>query len=196
VSLKRGPLIRLEIYWVKHLLKFFNQSVAISATSMLFLAFLPNVGMTQNSPECFLVNSSGQVVDLDNLCQEGQQVLQKASACQGPFDSDGFPIAFDKELERLEASVTAAKQRNATNGSAPEVMSALMELLNQMPFSARTKELLKEQTSLLKQMRTAKTPEEAQKPTQQFRDNSVELAVANCKQEGLKLQTRRCMKPH
>lgn len=109
------------------MLKLLRLLVAISAAIVTSLSFLSTAGIAQDYLVCFLVTSSGQVVNLENLCQTQpqSQALQKAKACQGTFDSDGFPIALSGEWERLKAVVAEVKKGNDYAGDALEVQSSI-----------------------------------------------------------------------
>ena len=101
--------------------------LAGSATFISSLIFsFTNAGIAQEYPICFMVNSSEQVVNLENLCQSKAQreALKKASICQGPFDNDGFPIAFSPDLDRLQVAIAKAK-KNLSNSKDSEKQSLM-----------------------------------------------------------------------
>lgn len=126
--------------------KFLILQIAGSATFISSLLFsFTNAGIAQEYPICFMVNSSEQVVNLENLCQSKAQreAIKKASICQGPFDHDGFPIAFSPDLERLQVAIAKAK-KNLSNSKDSEkqslmgvedleVKAAMEKLMNNIP---------------------------------------------------------------
>lgn len=128
------------------MVKFLLLQIAGSATfisSLLF--FFTNAGVAQEYPICFMVNSSERIINLENLCQSKAQreALKKARICQGPFDNDGFPIAFYPDLERLKVAVAKVK-KNLSNSKDSEkqslmgvedleVKAAMEKLMNNIP---------------------------------------------------------------
>lgn len=158
------------------MLRFLRLPIAISAAIISSLSFFPPGGIAQEYPACFMVTLSRQVIDLNKLCQS--QAPQKPEACQGPFDGDGFPIAYASELERLKAVVAGTRKRNDYASDFLNFQSAMTALLEQMPFSKRTQKLLQEQMLLLKQLQLQVTvnPEEAQNLQEKLIKNNDELS--------------------
>lgn len=168
--------------YTKIVLKLLRLPIGISAAIISSLYFFPTAGIAQDYPVCFMINSSGQVMNLDNLCQsqDRSQAEQKAKACQGPFDKDGFPIALYNELKRLDVAVATAKQKNMYVSDDPEVQSAMISLLAQMPFSTRTHKLLKEQKLLFKQLQATANSDEAEKLQEKLTATTEELGHNLC----------------
>lgn len=156
--------------------------IAISAAIISSLSLFPTIGIAQDYPICFMITSSGQVVNLTNLCQiqEQDQALQKAKVCQGPFDKDGFPIVLSGELNRLKAAVERARKRNVESSDDLEVQSALTALLNQTPLSERTRGLLQERKRLYKKLLKMEKPEEVARLSQEMRAVTEELNNDMC----------------
>ncbi len=96
--------------------------VALSVTIISSLSFFSSAGIAQEDPFCFMINSSGQVVSLNNLCDDQRRSAKKGSWGEGPFDKDGFPIALSPELNRLTA-VVKAKQKRGFNSKDSEEQS-------------------------------------------------------------------------
>ncbi len=163
------------------MLKLLRLPIGISAAIISSLSFFPTTGIAQDYPVCFMINSSGQVMNLENLCQSKarSQAEQKAKACQGPFDKDGFPIALYNELKRLDVAVATAKQKNIYVSDDP-VQSAMTSLLAQMPFSTRTQKLLKEQKLLFQQLRATANSDEAKKLQEKLTATTEELGQNFC----------------
>lgn len=140
------------------MLKFLPLSVTISVTIISSLSLLAHA--TQEDTLCFMVNSSGQVVSLDNLCDQRRYNTDSASVCEEPFDRDGFPISLYPELNRLKAAV-ATKQKKVFNSNEshsesarenldPDEELAMVNLINKMnnlianiPSYARMQEIQK-----------------------------------------------------
>lgn len=158
------------------MLKFLHLPVVASTIFISCFSFFLSTGIAQEEPVCFMTTSSGKVVNLNNLCRnQASNQIQKARACQGPFDSDGFPIALGTELERLRVAIASAKQRNVYSSEDPEVQSALATLIAQMPFSTRIRQLQKQLKPLYKQLQEARNSEEADKLSQKLKSNLHEL---------------------
>lgn len=127
------------------MLKFLPLPVTLSVTIISSVSFLPHARAQEDSL-CFMVNRSGQVVSLDNLCDQRRYNTDSASICEEPFDRDGFPISLYPELNRLKAAVAKAKQKkvfnsnvseeeSATESVDPEVQLAMENLMNKMTNS-------------------------------------------------------------
>lgn len=164
------------------MLKILRLPITVSTSLILSLSFFANTGNAQYHPGCYMVNSLGQVVDLNNLCltQVQSQAPQKAKACQGPFDSDGFPIAFSIELKSLKAAIASAKKRDVYATEEPGVQYAMSEIIKEMPFSERSRMLQQNQRNLFKQLQTTNNSEEAKSIQEKLRANSEELGQDPC----------------
>lgn len=160
--------------------KLFRLSVAASVAFISSLSLLPSPGHAQNYPICYMINSLNQLIDLNDFCQSQSQSPKKAKACQGPFDSDGFPIAFFNELELLKAAVAEAKKRNVYASDDPKVQSALTSLLEQMPLSEGSRKLQRERRLLFKQLRETVDSKEAEKLQEKIAANTKELGNDLC----------------
>lgn len=138
------------------MLKFLQLPIALSTTIISSLSFFSTTGIAQADPLCFMVNSSGQVVSLDNLCQsEAQrQALKKGNLCQGAIDKDGFPLALYPDLDRLKTATYKAKQNVAkSKGSESQSTTALEDsvqaarenlmnnMMNKIPSYTRLQEI-------------------------------------------------------
>jgi hypothetical protein len=162
--------------------KFIYLPVIISTIINSSLFFFPSAVNAQDYPLCFIVTLSGQVVDLDNLCQSKSQdqTPQKAKACQEPFDKNGFPIAFSRELKSLTVAVAAANKRNVYATDAMEVQSAMAAIIKQMPFSEHTQNLYQEQKKLFKELRATNNSEVAKSLQKKLIANTKELGQDLC----------------
>lgn len=152
------------------MLKFLRLPVAMSTAIISYLSFFP-AGITQDEPLCFMVSSSGRVINLNNLCHQAQQALQKVSLCQGSLDGDGFPIALAPDLERLKTAVTKARQVSSSQEQQSaamtyenqEVQSAMENLMNKIPSFAQAQEIQKKRIAFYNQSGNSINPEEAEK---------------------------------
>lgn len=123
---------------------------AVPTAFISALLFFPTAGFSQYYPGCFMVTSSGQVVNLNNLCptQAQLQSIRKMQVCQGPFDSDGFPVVLLSELQRLKVAITAAQKKNLELADNPEVQFEITALLNRTPLPQGTLNLIQERKRL------------------------------------------------
>ena len=170
------------------MLKLPSLSLTLSAAFIWSVFSLPSLGSTQNDPICYMVTTSGQVMNLESMCQRGQQILAdvntqmlaKANACNGPVDQNGFPAVFSPEVQRLQAAIANAKQ-NGENGAVvrdKEVQSAITALRDQMPFASSWEQ----QRALREQMQTTTDPEERAKLREQMRASFSQLSSDQCYQ--------------
>ena len=60
------------------MLKILRFLVATSVTFVSSFLFFPTVGFTQEYAGCFMVNSSGKMIDLNNICVNKKSVDQNA----------------------------------------------------------------------------------------------------------------------
>lgn len=174
------------------ILKFLRLPVALSVTIISSLSFFPTAGMAQEAPLCFMVNSSGQIMSLDNLCGEAQrQPIKKASICEAPFDKNGFPLTLSSDLERLKAAVAKAKQKHPSSSNKSEkqsaiayqdseVKAAMENLINKIPSFAQMQELQKKQMDLYNSSGKSVNPEEAKKLEEQAMNIMKELDSDPC----------------
>jgi hypothetical protein len=176
--------------------------VVISAAFISSLSFFHAPGIAQDYPACFMVTLSGQVINLDSLCRS--QALRKATVCQGPFDSDGFPIALSTEVEHLTGALTRAEQMNLKRNLAAEqrdfntlrrldaeltnfnknlytdIESATATLLNQPSFSPQSRELQQKLRFLYEQAEKTTNSEEAAKLQEMAQATIAELNTDAC----------------
>lgn len=134
--------------------KYISISVAIFSTIILSSTFFPTVGTAQNYPVCFMLNSSRQIINLNKLCRN--QLLEKAKACQGPFDADGFPIALATELENFKM---ALKSKTVQEVEGDQIYAEADKLLDQVYFSNNTQVLRRKLRLANEQMLQAQTVE-------------------------------------
>jgi hypothetical protein len=176
------------------MLKFLCFPLALSTTIISSLSFFPNAGIAQEDPLCFMVNSSGQVVSLNNLCDAQNRSAKKASVCEGPFDKDGFPLALSSDLARFNAAVAKAKQNKASNSKDseeqsamayddPEVQSAMENLMNNMmnkiPSYARMQEIEKKYSDSYSQSGSVNR-EETEKFEAEYNKVLREMSTDSC----------------
>lgn len=138
--------------------KFLMLPIAISTAITSCLSFFPTAETAQDYPICYMVTSLGERINLDKLCQNKAQIQthQKARACQGPFDNDGFPVALSNQWEQLKAVATKEIKREDKDYSsyALEFQFATMDILKQVGFSENSQKLIQEHQLLLKQLQT------------------------------------------
>ena len=144
------------------MLKTLGLPLATSA-AVAFLSIFATSGIAQVESSCFMVNSSGQTVNLGKLCQDKKQTVPVASVCEGPFDRDGFPIALTPELERLELAVAKAKQQRISSNQQSgmvvgslEIQAAMEEIMRKIPPLTRMYELQQKQAALYNQPEVVK----------------------------------------
>ena len=167
------------------MLKLPSLSITLSAAFIWSLFSLPSLGSTQNDPICYMVTASGQVMNLESMCQRGQQILAdvntqmlaKANACNDPVDRSGFPAVFSPEVQRLQTAIANAKQ-NGSVGRDTEVQSAIAALRDQMPFASSWEQ----QRALREQMRATTDPGERAKLREQMRASFSQLSSDQCYQ--------------
>lgn len=158
-------------------MNYLRSSIILSTTLSLSLALFPNSAIAQDNSVCFLTDSSGKLVNLDNLCQsQAQKHAQlKARICESPFDSDGFPLVIIPEAERLKKAIaTKIALDNLDQGEIlvlntylyfdqivdylvnerdeyfdePELKAALQRLIDKIPILTRQQILLQNLKSL------------------------------------------------
>lgn len=100
--------------------------------------FFPNVSLSQDEPLCYLINSSDDFINLEQMCQDREP---RVSLCQGPFDSDGFPVALSRGVSQLRAAIRRAEQRDIDPQIDPEVQNVIGNLIDRMPFGKTYKDL-------------------------------------------------------
>lgn len=181
------------------MLKFLRFPVALTTTIISSLSFFPNAGIAQEDPLCFMVNSSGQVVSLNNLCDARKRSAKKASICDGPFDKDGFPLALSSDLDHLKAAIAKAKQKRVSNSKKSEEQSAIAledsdvqaatenlmhNMMNNIPSYARLQEIQEKLSALYSQSGenvdqkiVQKLTQEQTKIVNQMNDNSCYINV-------------------
>ena len=152
--------------------------VAVSTCLISSISLFPAAGSTQSLKGCRIVTSSGKVIYLNKSCT--RQNYPKTKACQGPYDSDGFPLALYHELEEVKKAIADAKQRGVRTIDDPKAQSALMALLSQMPFSNRIHSLLQEQRPLIEQVTATEDPIEKEKLRRKYAENSDVLVTNYC----------------
>lgn len=110
-----------------------------------------------------MTTSSGQVISRDEPSQRGRLALVEATACQGPFDSDGFPIALSKEVDKLKRAITKAEKRNLDPNLDAKVKAAIIELVDKMPFGDEYEALGEDVQSLYLQSQSMSISERLKK---------------------------------
>lgn len=158
----------------KNILPFTISTILISSLSFFHLT-----GIAQDNPACFIVTPSGQVINLNALCGSAiqSQAVQKARACQGPFDRDGFPIALSRELEDFKV---AMKRVVETQSGEIEIDAALESLLAQVYFPPKTQNLQRKARLLSQQLQKASTDEEIAKIGEEYNSTIDQLKVEPC----------------
>lgn len=165
---------------IKVMLKLASLPITLSAAFIWSVFYFPGPGGAQDYPVCYMVTPSGQVMNLEPICQRGQQVLAKANACNGPFDKDGFPLVLSQETQRLKRAIANAKQRNVDVTKDAEIQSALAALGNQMLFDRRWGQLQQQQQALLRQLRVPMDSLERARLREQLIANSSQLTNDQC----------------
>jgi hypothetical protein len=149
-------------------------SVVIFITLVSSLGLFTSVGIAQEYPGCFMINSSGRKVDLNNIC------LNKVTVCEGALDSDGFPLILSPQLKQLQSAITKALKTDGDDSDAEEgVSSALKNLLSPF-FSPRTLELEEELSYLRSLLPTIKKPSEAAEIKHNINTIVAELKTDPC----------------
>ncbi len=161
---------------VKVMLKLPSLPITLSAAFIWSLFYFPDPGSTQDYPFCYMVAESGQVMNLEPICQRGQQMLAKANACNSPFDQDGFPVVFSQEVARLKRAIANARQTNVYVAKDAEVQSAIAALRNQMPFASQREQFQQQRQSLLRQLQATKSSVERARLREQLRANSSQFS--------------------
>lgn len=133
--------------------------VTIFTTS---ISIFPTPGITQTYPTCFMITSSGQVVNLNKLCQTHTQSQVVQITCQEPLNSNGVPIAYVNELERLKKVIASTENDNDYGSSFLKVQLAAIALLERIPLSQNSQELLQQQKLLINQLQVLTNPEETE----------------------------------
>jgi hypothetical protein len=121
------------MFSTKAMFKLLQSSITFSIISISCLPLCKTV-VAQEYPGCFMINSSGQVSNLDSLCQMRRQVPTSVNACQGTFESNGFSTALSQEVAQLKAAIARAKQNNLDPNNDVAVQEITKLLVNQMPF--------------------------------------------------------------
>ncbi len=165
------------------MINFLRLPVVISAVLISSLSFFSKAVIAQQHSGCFMVNSSGQTINLGNICPTQKTV------CQGPFDTDGFPLILYNQLERLNVAIKKAEQTNSRDLNAEkinfdsnmyETQSAIDTLLNQSYFSPKTRELQQELKRLYAQTDQITNSKEAAKHLEKMRATIAELKTDSC----------------
>lgn len=167
---------------VKVMLKLLSLPLSLAFAFICSLVDCPIAGSTQEYPLCYMVTSKGQVMNLELMCQRGQQALAKANACAGPFDQDGFPIVFSSEVQRLKGAIANARQRNVNVAGDAEVQSAMAVLRNQMPFASRFEQFQQQQQALVRQLQTTTDSVQRTRLREQLRANSSQFSQLSTNQ--------------
>jgi hypothetical protein len=113
--------------------KLLRSSITLAIISISCLP-LCKTAVAQEYQGCFMINSSGQVRNLDSLCQIRRQVPTSVNACQGIFDNNGFSTVLSKEVTQLKAAIARAKQNNVEPNNDLAVQESTKLLVSQMPF--------------------------------------------------------------
>lgn len=144
------------------MLKLPSLQITLATACIWSVFYFPSPASAQDFPICYIITSSGQVMNLESICQHGQQ---RANACNGPFDQDGFPVVFSQQVQRLKAAIANAKRRNVDVARDAQVQSALAALKNQMPFARQLEQFRQQQKTLIRQARTTRNSVEDNLPT-------------------------------
>jgi len=158
--------------------KLLHSSITFSIISISCLPLGQTV-VAQEHPGCFMINSSGQVSNLDSLCQIRRQVPTSVNACQGTFDSNGFSRAVSKEVAQLKVAIARAKQNNLDPNNDVAVQESTKLLVNQMPFRDKYLKLRQAVQLLSEQSQKISRPESIKK-FQEIQSTFSELTKDPC----------------
>lgn len=165
---------------VKVMLKLPSLPITISIAVIWSLFYFPSPGNTQDDPVCYIVTPSGQVKNLERICQQGQEMVAKANACQGPFDQEGFPVVFSQEVSQLKEAIANARHRSVNVAGDAQVQSAVAALRNQMPFGTQWEQIQEQRQAIFRQMRGTLDSGERARLRDQLRTNLSQLSTDQC----------------
>lgn len=179
------------------MLKLLSLPITLSVAFICSVFYFPSPSSAQDFPICYIITSSGQMMNLESICKHGQQMQALTNACNGPFDTEGFPVVFAQEVQRLKTAIANAKQRNVDVARDAQVQSAVAALRNQMPFAWQLEQFRKQQQALRKQARiTRNSVEDRVRLREQLQVNSSQfsqLTTNQCFQrfmQALRIQLR------
>lgn len=171
-------------------LKFLRVPFAVATIVISSLSFLPATGITQDYSICYMITSSGRIIDLNKLCQS--QTLQKAKACQGPFDSDGFPTALYTELENFKLVL---KKGTEQENESEQIYAEVDKILDFVDFPTETQALRQKLRLSNEQILEAKSADEFVKSYETYGSALDKLKTEPCYSQILQALGRKSLLP-
>ncbi len=174
------------------MLIFLRLPATIPTTLISSLFFFTPAVNAQYYPGCFMVKASGRVINLNKLCQNKVQASQKATACQGPFDKDGFPLALNPEIETFKLFLNKIKY---PDGAEPEILLEIDKMLNVVEFSEKTKSTRKNLKVVIRQFLSPTNDEEYEQGSYRYHAVLNQLGKDPCYMQIMHALDRKSLMP-
>jgi hypothetical protein len=129
--------------------RFLHLAVPLSTATISSLLFLGTAEVTRSYPICYMINSSGQLVNLDYLC--GKKIEETANICQEPVNRRGLPLSVARDLKRHKENVRKVLEGVSDADTGPEYEA----MIDRLAFPARIQDLIQKQKFLLQQRKQA-----------------------------------------